>query len=131
VTDIDDVPLRKIRSRLAELIAIADTAERPKPTRVNPADHPMPGQEWTVVEQQHPYTTRQFPWVIRAVDDPEYAGTIYLSTPDSTNPGEDFQPVDLTDARRIALAILAACDRSDHVLYGVTRLEDHRPDPAP
>ncbi|MCP9209525.1 hypothetical protein [Streptomyces cucumeris] len=122
---IHNLTLGAIRRELAELIALADTAERPKPTAINPTDHPMPGHEWTVVEQGHPHTSRSYPWVVRAVDDPAHADAVYVSSPDCANPGEDFTPMNPTDARRIGLAFLAAADRADHLARCVPRLEDH------
>ncbi|WP_181785362.1 hypothetical protein [Streptomyces phytophilus] len=114
-----------MRAELERLVSLANTAERPKPTAINPPDHAMPGHEWTVTEQ-HPHTTRVHAWVIRTVDDPECANTVYVSTPDSTNPGDDFGCMSPIDARRVAMALIAAADRAEHVTARVTRLEDRR-----
>ncbi|MGA5182992.1 hypothetical protein [Streptomyces pseudogriseolus] len=126
---IDDIPLGEIRRHLHHLVALADTGERPRPTRINGPDHPMPGQEWVIVEDvdsRVPHT-----WWVRTAEDDHGRdiAAIYLSTPESMAPGDDFDCVRTADARRIALAILAACDRADHLAAGVTRLEDHRPTP--
>lgn len=127
MTDTDGLTLGQLRRELAHLVSLADSAEHPKPSTTNPPDHPMPGQEWTVVEHGHPYTQRTFGWVIRAVDDPMHSDAVYVSSPDCTNPGEDFTPMTPTDARRLAMALLAAADRADHLTAGVPRLEDRKP----
>jgi hypothetical protein len=127
VTDTDGLTLGQLRNELASLIAMADSAERPKPTRINPPNHPMPGHEWTITEHGHPYTQRVFGWTIRSVDQTEHADAVYVSSPDCTNPGEDFAPMTPTDARRLAMALLAAADRADHLTRDVPRLEDRRP----
>lgn len=119
--------LGQLRRELAHLIAMADTAERPKPTRINPPGHSMPGHEWVVDEDWYGQPTRNYTWTIRAVDDPGGVGSVFVSTPDCTSPGEDFAPITPTDARRVALALLAAADRADHIALDIPRLEDHRP----
>lgn len=119
--------LRDLRRELHDLVALADSAERPKPTRINGPDHSMPGWEWDLREQKHPHTQREFVWVIRTVDEQETAeGCVYVSTPESMFPGEDFVPMCVSDARRLGLALLAAADRAHHQAAGVTRLEDRR-----
>lgn len=127
MTAADDLTLGQLRRELRHLVALADSSERPKPTRTNPPGHPMPGHEWTVVEHGHPYTQRVFGWIIRAVDDPEHSDAVYVSSPDCTNPGEDFTPMTTADARRLSMALLAAADRADHLTADVPRLEDRRP----
>jgi hypothetical protein len=123
----DDLTLTELRRELHRLVAVADSAERPKPTRINPSDHPMPGYEWNLQEQARPYGSRDFVWVIRTVDEQNTAdGLVYMSTPESMHPGEDFVPLYASDARRLAMALLAAADRADHQALGIPRLEDHR-----
>lgn len=123
----DDLTLADLRDELRRLVAIADSAERPKPTRINGPDHAMPGHEWDLREQKHPYGNRDYVWVIRAVDDQETAdGKVYVSTPESMYPGEDFVPMYASDARRLAMALLAAADRADSVSQGVTSLAARR-----
>jgi hypothetical protein len=39
----------------------------------------------------------------------------------------DFVPMSPLGARRLAMALLAAADRADHLAADVPRLEDHRP----
>ncbi|OEV10553.1 hypothetical protein [Streptomyces nanshensis] len=126
MSTLDDASLAEIRRRLVDLTAMAGVGERPKPTRINGPDESMPGWEWELHEREHPCGHRDFIWVIRTVDEQDIAdGLIYLSTPESTHPGEDFVPLYTSDARRIAMALLAAADRAEHQAHGVTRLEDH------
>lgn len=123
----DDLTLGEIRRELHRLTAIADSAERPKPTRINGPDHPMPGHEWDLRESPHPHGSRDYVWVIRAIDEQDTAeGLVYVSTPESMFPGQDFVPMDTIDARRLAAALLAAADRAEHLALGVPRLADHR-----
>lgn len=122
-----ELSLEDIRRELHRLVSIADSAERPKPTRINGPDHAMPGHEWDLREQTHPHTQRDFVWVVRTSDQQDTAdGLVYVSTPESMYPGEDFAPLYASDARRLAMALLAAADRADHHAFGVTRLEDRR-----
>jgi len=123
----DGLTLGELRRELHHLVSMADSAERPKPTRINGPDHAMPGYEWNLLEQKHPYTSRDYAWVIRALDEQNTAdGLVYVSTPESVFPGEDFAPLYSSDARRLALALLAAADRADHQASGIPRLEDRR-----
>ena len=123
----DDLTLGEIRRELLRLTAMAGSAERPKPTRINGPDHSMPGHEWDLREQPHPHSSRDYVWVVRATDEQDTAdGMIYVSTPESMYPGEDFVPMCVSDARRLAMALLAAADRAEHLAHGVTRLEDRR-----
>jgi hypothetical protein len=123
----DDLSLNDLRRELHRLVAVADSAERPKPTVINPADHSMPGWEWDLREQDHPYTKREFVWVIRAIDEQDAAdGMVHVSTPESMFPGQDFVPMYASDARRLAMALLAAADRADSVSHGVSSLDAWR-----
>lgn len=123
----DDLTLGEIRRELHRLTAIAGSAERPKPTRINGTDHPMPGHEWDLREQPHPYGSKDYVWVIRAIEEQDTAdGMVHVSSPESMFPGEDFVPLYASDARRLAMALLAAADRAEHLALGVPRLEDRR-----
>lgn len=127
---IDDLSLADIRRELHRLTAIASSAERPKPTRINGPGHPMPGHEWDLREQAHPHTRRDFVWIVRTADEQNTAdGLVYVSTPESMYPGEDFTPLYASDARRLAMALLAAADRADHQALDIPRLEDRRRPP--
>ncbi|HEX5567690.1 MAG TPA: hypothetical protein VFY14_12325 [Streptomyces sp.] len=123
----DDLSLADIRRELHRLVSIADSAERPKPTRINGPGHPMPGHEWDLREQAPPNGNRNFVWVVRTVDEQDTAdGLVYVSSPESMHPGEDFVPMYASDARRLAAVLLAAADRADHQALGIPRLEDRR-----
>jgi hypothetical protein len=123
----DDVTLGDIRRELRRLTALAESGERPKPTRINGPDHPWPGHEWDLREMPRPYGSREYVWVVRTADNQEAAdGMVYVSTPESMAPGEDFVPMYTPDVRRLALMLLAAADRADHQAANVPRLEDRR-----
>ncbi|MFC8570744.1 hypothetical protein ACFUIW_33805 [Streptomyces sp. NPDC057245] len=123
---IEDLTLEEVRKELEHLVALAQSGERPRPTRINPADHPMAGWEW-VIEQRTVGRRHTTPtWWVRTVDDPDTSGAVYVSSPDCMAPGEDFGAMFPTDARRLGLALIAAADRAEHVHAGVPRLEDRR-----
>lgn len=123
----DDLTIGEIRRELLRLTAMAGSAERPKPTRINGPDESMPGHEWDLREQPHPYSSKDYVWVVRAIEEQDTAdGLVHVSTPESMFPGEDFVPMYVSDARRLAMALLAAADRAEHLAHGVTRLEDRR-----
>lgn len=128
---VDDLTLGQLRRELAHLVAIADSAERPKPDVINPPGHGMAGHEWRV-GQAMPFATRPPLWVVRTVDETETRDSVYVAQPDPyvTYDWErqlDFVPLSPTDARRLAMALLAAADRADHLTADVPRLEDRRP----
>ncbi len=127
----DDLTLGQLRRELAQLVALADSAERPKPDTINPPEHNMAGHEWRVT-QEAPFATRPPLWVVRTVDAPETRDCVYVAQPDPyvTYDWErqlDFVSMRPTDARRLAMALLAAADRADHLVADVPRLEDRRP----
>jgi hypothetical protein len=129
-TPADGLTLAQVRHELAHLVALADTAERPKPDVINPPEHSMPGHEWRVV-QEAPFAARPPLWVVRSVDEAETRDCVYVAQPDPyvTYDWErqlDFISMNPLDARRLAMALLAAADRADHLTRGVPRLEDRR-----
>jgi hypothetical protein len=126
-----DSTIGEIRRELAHLVAMADTAERPKPDVINGPDHAMPGHEWRV--EQHVRVDRHRPpiWIVRTVDEEETRDLVYVAEPDPYRVHDwmdrlDFTPMQPVDARRLAVALLAAADRAEHLTAGVTRLEDRR-----
>lgn len=46
----DGITLAQLRDELRHLVAMADTAERPKPDVINPRGHGMAGREWRVAQ---------------------------------------------------------------------------------
>ncbi|MYZ34344.1 MULTISPECIES: hypothetical protein [unclassified Streptomyces] len=123
----DGLTLAELRTELRHLIALADSAERPKPTRINPAGHAMPGHEWEINQRVLAKNFQTIPtWLVRTVDESEVADAVYVSSPDCTHPTDDFIAMPTEDARRLAMALLAAADRADHTALGITRLEDSR-----
>ena len=122
----EDLSLTELRRELHRLVAIADSAERPKPDTINPPGHSMAGHEWRVV-QEAPFANRPPVWVVRTVDDPDTRDCIYVAQPDPyvTYDWErqlDFVPMQPTEARRFAMTLLAAADRADSVSHGVSSL---------
>lgn len=127
----DDLTLNQLRQELRHLLAMADSAERPKPDVINPPEHGMAGHEWRITTHA-PYASRPPLWLVRTVDDPETRDSVYVAQPDPYVAYDwerelDFVPMSPTDARRLAMALLAAADRADHLTAGVPRLEDRRP----
>ncbi|WP_399559181.1 hypothetical protein OH809_45260 (plasmid) [Streptomyces sp. NBC_00873] len=126
-TAADDLTLDQLRVELRHLVALADSAERPKPTRINPAGHAMPGYEWEVTQRVLARNFQTVPtWLIRTVDEEECADAVYVSSPDCMFPTEDFIAMPAENARQLAMALLAAADRADHQALGIPRLEDRR-----
>lgn len=126
----DDLSLAQLRSELHRLVAIADSAERPKPDIINPPDHGMAGHEWRVA-QHAPFATSPPLWLVRAVDDSETSDCIYVAQPDPYVKYDwerqlDFVPMRPTEARHLAMALLAAADRADSVNHGVANLNARR-----
>ena len=68
---------------------------------------------------------------MRSVDEPDTRSSVYVAQPDPYVSYDwerqlDFVPMSPLEARRLAMALLAAADRADHLTAGVTRLEDRR-----
>lgn len=115
--------LREVAEELRALVALAETCERPRPTRIIDEGE-WAGREWTIKYRQYDQYDPQRLWQVRARDEDEVANVVYVHTPDSM-PG-DMVSVPTTEARWLAMAILAACDRAEHLSAGVSFLEDRR-----
>lgn len=122
----DGITLGQLRSELERLVSLANTAERPKPTSINPPDHPMPGHEWRVEQGVISSATKVPTWLVRTVDDSETCDAVYVSTPEDDKPGDNFIAMWPVDARQLAMALIAAADRANHLTARVPRLEDRR-----
>ncbi|GIH95340.1 hypothetical protein ACFFMN_23550 [Planobispora siamensis] len=101
--------LAELRRHVSGLLACIDTSGRPVPDHVNPADHRLPGPVW------HPAPG----WTVRVIDNDPMPDVVHVSTPDAMHPS-DFAAARISAARRIAMALLAACDHADARLAGVT-----------
>jgi hypothetical protein len=127
---LDDITLGEIRHALTRLTAQADSSERPKPNRINPPDHNWPGHEWHIAQQVYADHVRRPLWVIRTADDPETCDGVHIAQPDphvyDWERDLEFIGMAAADARRLAMALLAAADRAEHLSAGVPRLEDRR-----
>lgn len=128
---LDGLQLAEVRRELAQLVAMADTAERPKPDIINPPGHAMPGHEWRIQQTVRVDAHRPPLWIVRTVDDEDTRDCVYLAEPDPYRAYDwmdrlDFTALQPVDARRLAMALLAAADRAEHLTVGVTRLEDRR-----
>ena len=126
----DDLTLGQLRRELRHLVSLADTAERPKPDTINPPEHTMAGHEWRVL-QEAPFAARPPLWVVRSVDEPDTRCCVYVAQPDPYVSYDwerqlDFVSMSPLDARRLAMALLAAADRAEHLAADVPRLEDRR-----
>ncbi|MEU0237746.1 hypothetical protein ABZ234_08645 [Nocardiopsis sp. NPDC006198] len=126
MTDTKD--LAQMRSTLRAMLADLDTLDRPAPTRHTPA-----GPVWEVRES----LPRPSTWRVRAHEGE--GGLIDWQLPESerisaaTLPG-DWSMLTVLDARRVAAALLAACDYAEESAQGVVALRArrrHRADSAP
>ena len=126
----EGLTLAEVRSELSRLVAMADSAERPKPDVINPAGHAMPGHEWQIAQYVYAPTLRPPLWVVRTADDSDTPHAVYVAQPDPYVRYEGHEPDFISmlplDARRLAMALLAAADRAEHLSAGVPRLEDRR-----
>ena len=105
-----------LRDQLAGLISQIDSSAKPRPDKLNPPDHRLPGPEW------HP----EKDWVVRCVDnEPGLPTSIYITPPALYGDG-DLEALRTSDARKFAMAILAACDWADGLASGVTQLDKRR-----
>lgn len=116
---LDDLTLGQISARLRALVAHAATADRPRPTRINPPGHPWRGHEWVVVPEHADARRSRGFWSVVALDNDDLADAVYVHTPDSLlGTYGDYICVSTLDARRLAAALLAAADRADFLAGG-------------
>ncbi|MGW4803048.1 hypothetical protein [Kitasatospora sp. NPDC004272] len=127
----DALTMAQIRHELAQLVAMADTTGRPKPDVINPPGHAMAGWEWRIAQDVPVDRHRPPLWLVRTVDDPDVRDCLYVAEPDPYRVHDWLQALDFTamtptDARRLAMALLAAADRVDAQAAAVPSLVDRR-----
>lgn len=113
-----------LRQEVAGLVAKIDTiGPPPPPDEYRSHDDYNPGPAWIPVTIP---SGRQ--WIVRIIAESEAIGTVFVATPDA--PCRDRDPdllaLDPTQARRLAMALLAAADRADTDMAGVIRLNSRR-----
>jgi hypothetical protein len=117
--------LAELRAELRELVALAGAAEKPKPDYALPAKHGMaPGHEWVIDYRAHDLYDQTRLWQVLVRDADDVADCVYIHTPDSMI--GDYVCAPTLEARRLAMAILAACDRAEELSAGVTHLDARR-----
>jgi hypothetical protein len=123
LTDIDAVGA--IRDQLAGLLSQIDSSAKPRPDKLNPPDHRLPGPEWH--PEKRLVRDQRAAWIIRCIDnDPTPPTCIFITSPESVC-DTDFSALPTEDARKLAMAILAACDWADGLAAGATQLDKRRP----
>jgi hypothetical protein len=122
---LNDFSLSEIRSELRKLLTLAETAHLPLPDREVPDVHAFgPGWEWRVKYRADvTYDPRRL-WSVIQRNPDDLAGVVYIHTPDSLT--GDYLATSTTEARELAMAILAACDRADQQAAGIPNLADRR-----
>jgi hypothetical protein len=121
----DSITLGELRAELRALVALAGAAEKPKPNAIHPNAHGMGAcREWVINYRSHDVYDHHRLWSVLALDNDDVADCIYVHTPDCM-PG-DYIAAPTIEARQLAMAILAACDRAEELSAGVTHLEDRR-----
>jgi hypothetical protein len=95
----------------------------------------MPGHEWRIAGEAEPGIKPPM-WVVRTVDDHEGRDAVFLAEPDPYQPYDwgqylNFSAMRPLEARRLAMALLAAADRAEHLALKIPILDDHRPAPTP
>lgn len=115
--------IARLRDQIAGLLSQIDTAAKPRPNVINKAPHPVPGPEWEPVSGKYgTYTIR--------VSDPDEDPTVpvvHVVWPDAQWSG-DMDALRSTEARQLAMALLAAADWADGLATGVAQLDGRRPE---
>lgn len=113
--------IARLRDQVAGLLSQIDTAAKPRPTELKRRPSKNPGALWHPVKH----------WTVRTLDDDLLNPTcVYVTNPEHHRSGcaNDFDAVTTDDARRLAMALLAAADWADGLAAGVTPLDGRRPD---
>jgi hypothetical protein len=114
LTDIDAIGA--LRDQLAGLLSQIDSSAKPRPDKVNGSDERLPGPEW-----------ERSQWVVRCIDNDRMQPTCVYITPPHWYHERDIDALRTDDARKFAMAILAACDWADGIAANVTPLDKKRP----
>lgn len=125
IATLNDCSLAEIRDELRKLLTLADTSAKPLPDRKLPEVHAFaPGSEWRIkYREQDVYEPRRL-WSVVVREPDDIASAVYVHTPDSMT--GDYIAVPTIEARELAMAILAACDRADHQAAGIPNLAERR-----
>lgn len=94
---VADEAVASLRTAISGLLDLIDSGCLPDPHGVIP-DGERAGPVWKPGGK----------WRIRALNDPGSRGFVYVTTPDAWD--GDYEAFPVTDARRLAMTILAACD---------------------
>ncbi|MFF5261322.1 hypothetical protein ACFY4C_20460 [Actinomadura viridis] len=108
-----------LRAQIAGLLSQIDTAAKPRPTAVTWPPEPSPGATW--------YPAKS--WTVRTIDDDLLAPRfVYVTTPEHFRfeASRDFDSITTDDARRLAMALLAAADWADGLAAEATPLDARR-----
>ncbi|MEV0149081.1 MULTISPECIES: hypothetical protein [unclassified Nonomuraea] len=101
----------ELRRQVSGLVAHIDTTGRPAPDHINDRTHRLPGSVW------HPAPG----WTVRTVNDESDLDTVFLTTPHMFDVS-DFDAYRVASMRRVAMAMLAACDVAEQRVAGVVVL---------
>lgn len=107
--------LAGMRREVAELLAQIDTSAKPRPTYVRASHQTNPGPVWRPADK----------WTIRCIDEHDLPCSVYVTSPDQVW-DDDFRAHTPEEARRIAMALLAAADYADEQQAQVIHLDNRR-----
>lgn len=113
--------IARLRDQIAGLLSQIDHGTKPRPMVITRPPERNPGAAWHPVKD----------WTVRALDDdPTSPMCVFVTTPEHVrfSTPNDFDAVTTDDARRLAMALLAAADWADGLAAGVTPLDGRRPD---
>ncbi|TYK45196.1 hypothetical protein [Actinomadura decatromicini] len=116
-----DETLARLRDQVAGLLSQIDTAAKPRPTVITRAPERNAGAAWHPVKD----------WTVRTINDELLEPCfVYVTYPEHvrTEVSGDFDALTTDDARRLAMALLAAADWADGLAADVTPLDGQRPD---
>jgi hypothetical protein len=109
-----------LRDQLAGLLSQIDASHKPRPTSVVRDGERLPGPRWEP-------TKRWKLWVFTDEEDLNRS-FVYVTTPQhhELEAPNDFDALPTHEARKLAMALLAAADWADGLAAGVPQLDQHR-----